>query len=102
QTIHLPGDYRIALGCHGRGPVARHKLIGDAAEQKHAAALGVLGGEGIPLGILIVGPAHIARGIDEVAVEGHVVEDDQFPHGYSPVPACASASEARSSESCFG
>ena len=67
----------LASPC-GVGQKPAIMLVGDPAEQQHGIALRILGDKGVPLRVLLVGPAHVAVRVREIAIQRHLVEDDQL------------------------
>jgi len=57
-------------------PKAGHQVICNPAEEQFASRLRVLGGERIPLRIiLLVGPAHVTILVGKVTVDGHTIKN---------------------------
>src|SRR5262249_8599127 len=86
HIVHPCGHNRHTLDRKGRRPEACHEVIGDPAEDQHASSTSVSCDKRVPLRVLMIrfAPAHIAVAIYKVTVQRHVIENDQFPHVYTP------------------
>src|SRR5207247_1151402 len=49
----------------------------------------------IPLRIILVSPTHIAVLVYKVTIQRHLIENDEFPHGSSPLIPVTSGSQIR-------